>query len=539
MRMIVPRKSLFILFFLFPFFFVAQKNISKLLDSLVLSKSKQQTVDLSLKIASKIKFEDVERMNYYIGVAEESTKKINTDTAWVKYYKQTAEIYSAVDAVDLFANALLKEYDFYKNTTNPRRYKLETKLAILYARLNDKNLALLYFNKLWKHYNSVKDYYYMAQTKINIGRLNFQYGAPKLALKYYQEAAVYLKKRPDEKLLIILNTNIGETYIHLQDYEKAKIFLDKARSSINKNTDDSTKSWIYLVSSDFYRKIDDANQAVFYAHEAEKYESTTNTFAQKNVLEALYKAYLLKKDYKNSAKYFLSYDSVRDSLKIEEKAVNVEKTKLEYASKIKSQQQKLDYNQKRFTLILTICILVILLLILSIFMIRYKSRLLKIKLEHELKEYKEIQLKQELEKRNKELTIKTIKEAEQKELFHVLVDDLKKIQLTAGENNVKQSVNLVINMMNHNSVHNNWEEFELRFSNVYESFYEKLNAKHPDLSVMDKRICALIKLNLSTKEIMNITKSSLRSVENIRTRLRKKLGLTNSKTELNKYLSDL
>ncbi|GGG53688.1 hypothetical protein GCM10007332_14200 [Epilithonimonas arachidiradicis] len=506
---------------------------------MVLSKSKQQTVDLSLKIASKIKFEDVERMNYYIGVAEESTKKINTDTAWVKYYRQTAEIYSAVDAVDLFANALLKEYDFYKNSSEPRRYKLETKLAILYARLNDKNLALLYFNKLWKHYNSVKDYYYMAQTKINIGRLNFQYGTPKLALKYYQEAAAYLKKKPDEKLLIILNTNIGEAYIHLQDYEKAKIFLDKARSSINKTTDDSTKSWIYLVSSHFYRKIGDANQAVFYAHEAEKYESTTNTFAQKNVLEALYKAYLLKKDYENSAKYFSSYDSVRDSLKIEEKAVNVEKTKLEYASKIKSQQQKLDYNQKKFTLILTICILVILLLILSIFMIRYKSRLLKIKLEHELKEYKEIQLKQELEKRNKELTIKTIKEAEQKELFHVLVDDLKKIQSTAGESNVKQSVNLVINMMNHNLVHNNWEEFELRFSNVYESFYEKLNAKHPDLSLMDKRICALIKLNLSTKEIMNITKSSLRSVENIRTRLRKKLGLTNSKTDLNKYLSDL
>lgn len=93
--------------------------------------------------------------------------------------------------------------------------------------------------------------------------------------------------------------------------------------------------------------------------------------------------------------------------------------------------------------------------------------------------------------------------------------------------------------MTQNDAYNNWEEFELRFSNVYESFYKKLDALHPNLSALDKRICALIKLNLSTKEIANITKSSIRSIENIRTRLRKKIGLTNSKTDLNKYLLEL
>ena len=165
--------------------------------------------------------------------------------------------------------------------------------------------------------------------------------------------------------------------------------------------------------------------------------------------------------------------------------------------------------------------------------------MLKAKLDNQLKEYKEAELKQELEIRNKELTIKTIKETEQKELYQFLMNDLKKIQSDAVKTDVKNTLNHVIKTMTQNDAYNNWEEFELRFSNVYESFYKKLDALHPNLSALDKRICALIKLNLSTKEIANITKSSIRSIENIRTRLRKKIGLTNSKTDLNKYLLEL
>jgi hypothetical protein len=69
-----------------------------------------------------------------------------------------------------------------------------------------------------------------------------------------------------------------------------------------------------------------------------------------------------------------------------------------------------------------------------------------------------------------------------------------------------------------------WEDFELNFTNVYDSFYEKLNERHSHLTVFDKRIRTLIKLNPSTKEIARLTKTSVKSIENIRTRLRKKIG---------------
>ncbi|MCK6692317.1 MAG: hypothetical protein L6Q97_09460, partial [Thermoanaerobaculia bacterium] len=46
-----------------------------------------------------------------------------------------------------------------------------------------------------------------------------------------------------------------------------------------------------------------------------------------------------------------------------------------------------------------------------------------------------------------------------------------------------------------------------------------------DLTPNEQKLCALLRLNLSTKEISNLMSISLRGVEIARYRLRKKLGL--------------
>ena len=219
--------------------------------------------------------------------------------------------------------------------------------------------------------------------------------------------------------------------------------------------------------------------------------------------------------------------------------MNVEKLKLDYDYKIKDQQSEIENKRKQLKFLIAIFGLVVLLMVLVLFMIRYKNRLVKAKLENELKEVKENELKLALELKNKELASKTIKETEQSELFNIVRKDLKEIQSMAVQTETKKALNQLVNKIKTNSSQNNWKEFDLRFSHVYDSFYEKLNQLHPNLSAYDKRICALIKLNLSTKEIANISKSSVKSIENTRTRLRKKLGLTHHKIDLSKYLDEL
>jgi len=70
-----------------------------------------------------------------------------------------------------------------------------------------------------------------------------------------------------------------------------------------------------------------------------------------------------------------------------------------------------------------------------------------------------------------------------------------------------------------------WKVFDKYFDEVHEDFLTRLKEKHPDLTPKDLRICAYLKMNISTKEIAPLMNISVRGVEIGRYRLRKKLDI--------------
>ncbi|HQF00881.1 MAG TPA: PAS domain S-box protein [Bacteroidales bacterium] len=73
-----------------------------------------------------------------------------------------------------------------------------------------------------------------------------------------------------------------------------------------------------------------------------------------------------------------------------------------------------------------------------------------------------------------------------------------------------------------------WPEIELTFEKINKSFFDNLYKKHPKLTKNEKKITALLRMNMSSREISRITHQNIRSVEMARTRLRKKLNLKRS-----------
>lgn len=71
-----------------------------------------------------------------------------------------------------------------------------------------------------------------------------------------------------------------------------------------------------------------------------------------------------------------------------------------------------------------------------------------------------------------------------------------------------------------------WNNFKLHFENVHSGFFKRLNIKFPDLTPKDQKVCAYLRLNLSTKEIAQLLSITPGSAEISRIRLRKKLSLT-------------
>jgi DNA-binding CsgD family transcriptional regulator len=82
------------------------------------------------------------------------------------------------------------------------------------------------------------------------------------------------------------------------------------------------------------------------------------------------------------------------------------------------------------------------------------------------------------------------------------------------------------------------DEFETRFTGIYDDYYDKLKIVAPELTPNELRICALMRLNISTKEIAMLTNRTIGTVDNTRSAIRKKLKLE-EETNLQEFLLNI
>ena len=103
-----------------------------------------------------------------------------------------------------------------------------------------------------------------------------------------------------------------------------------------------------------------------------------------------------------------------------------------------------------------------------------------------------------------------------------ILEDIRKGEPELQEKRIKK----LIKSIDFNfTLDDDWHEFETVFQQVHSDFFEKLKMLYPKLTPAEVRLCAMIRLNLHSKDmaaIMGISQDSLRIA---RYRLRKKLGL--------------
>ena len=117
----------------------------------------------------------------------------------------------------------------------------------------------------------------------------------------------------------------------------------------------------------------------------------------------------------------------------------------------------------------------------------------------------------------------------------ILTNVKQELQESQKENNRK--IPLLVRMLDQElRSEDYWEEFNLYFNQVDRSFVQNLIEQHPSLTQNDIRLCTLLRINLSTKEIASLLNVSTRAVEQSRYRLKKRLDLGND-DDLLKYIS--
>ncbi len=153
--------------------------------------------------------------------------------------------------------------------------------------------------------------------------------------------------------------------------------------------------------------------------------------------------------------------------------------------------------------------------------------------EKQLNEQKTEIIKNELESNNKELVTNALYLLELIERNNKFIEDIEKVneELSPKYKAVLQPIINKYKVVNAESI---WKEFELRFEKVHQNFYKNLNQQYPNLTLNELKLCALLRLNMTTKEIAAITHQNLKSIDIARSRLRAKLNI-----ERNESIIDL
>lgn len=140
----------------------------------------------------------------------------------------------------------------------------------------------------------------------------------------------------------------------------------------------------------------------------------------------------------------------------------------------------------------------------------------------------------DIDLKNRELTSKAVLYASMTELITEVVRKLKRLSYRVNRD-AEDEITQIVRDLETRIPGEEWKEFETRFNQVHEDFHDKLLRLCTDLSPVELKVCSLLRLNMSTKEIALLTNRSQSTIINTRSQIRKKLNLAQEEN-LTSYL---
>jgi len=335
--------------------------------------------------------------------------------------------------------------------------------------------------------------------------------------------------------------SLAEIYLDKKQYAKVQEYINAAIKVINENENKNSryrgpisfyKAKVYNTAAELSYNENEIDKAIEFAHKSLKL-SYSNSY-KKNIYE---NARILSKifDKKNRSDSALYYNKIyikfSEEYNVEYDLKKIIQLKMQYQfddilkAKAIEEVKKQAKNKRTKLIYLGISIFTVLGIIIMILLYRnQKVKTAKVILTKEKLELEKATLDQDIEYKKKELASKMIYVLEKNEFIISIGKKLMELKPDLSKEN-QSAIQQIINELKQNSSSKIWDEFEMRFKEVHSAFYDNLNKLYPDLTPNEIKICAFLRLNMSTKEISAITHQSIKSINMARFRLRKKLNI--------------
>ncbi len=470
---------------------------------------------------------------------------------------------------------------FQKLKNNQQLARLYNKLGQIYITNNyDYNQGMSYFNKALEHaslsddkkemalaYNSIggifyyqKDYTAAAEYFQTAYQLRKQIGDQKdiaaslnnigeiyrlkedfnTALDYYNQAIAINQKYNLLANLAVNYRNMGLTYSALNEVDNAENYFKKSAELDRKsnNTEGIIKSLLELGKH--YNQSKQFDVAIkTYLDAVELSKMKTDLAGLRDANEGLSIAYEGKENLKKAFEHFKLFTSYKDSIFSRNKAEQLDEMQTRFALDLKEKELELKDNEiallqreskitgfQQLLLVLSLLLLVIFsILIYGKLQNRNKKNQLLLSQKEAINKAREELMEAELKNKSNELTNFALHLGEKNKFLHELKTELKNLRNTPVDERESRIKELTLNVQQNLQIQKDLDEFQKTVDSSNKEFFQKLKGTFPSLTKNEERLCAMLRLNLSSKEIAALNNTSIRAVEMGRYRLRKKLQL--------------
>jgi tetratricopeptide (TPR) repeat protein len=476
----------------------------------------------------------------YLDLAENIIGEFPDKPILAEIYSIKSIVFISINRFQLalqFANKALKAYTELEY--NKKLSFVYTIFSNIYKELGDMQQSIEFTKKAHNFVIHENDSTAIASSLNNLGASYHDIGNQDSAFAYIRQAVyINLKHNLDKRLLAISYMNLASFKLEDGEIDSANFFMEKA-DTLFQATD-------YLYEYDMMRELK-AN--IFLAKNKTEeaidiYESIINSPGELENLQVKVNAYKALSDIANSAgkaneaynlyKKFKLFD---DSLKKETNTslLTFMEMELEYDKKqsrleLENKEVKIRSQRKNF-LLTTLSGLIIFLIITVYFVHRMqKAKAQSLRLEKQVVE-------KELEHKNREIAANVMSLIKKNEILKGISKKMLEVEKSAVRVETKKAIHTLSREIQESRDVELWKEFDVRFKQVHSSFYSNLIEQFPDLSPNEQKICAFLRMNMSTKDISDITGLDPQTIDNTRSRIRKKFNI-DGKTNLVSFLSN-
>lgn len=401
----------------------------------------------------------------------------------------------------------------------------------------------------------------LAKLYANLSTWHAIYGDPQMALKYALERySMFPESGIHDEQYIYSIYYIGQAYRALQQYGLAEEYFGKALQEATGKHYGHLAIYIRINMVMSYFMDGKYRQAEKLALEnLVETRDLGNLGLEKASLRFLATLYRIKGDFETGMAYLDTAYALSEEVAGKEQELRMGRLQRKFDN-YKIEQERIQARQalelansklRNRNLLASVFVLIGLLLCLLTFLLWHKLRISKKKnrlmRKHMEESATENQIRQKLlrdeiakklaekdkalTEKDKELTSMALHYTKIQQSADAMHEKLKAMDrfpaLKAKERLYIKEIEHLLKEFQYNK---DWNEFELYFKKVDTEFFEKLEQRFPHLTPNEKRLCALLHLNLSSKEIASMTNRTFNSIHTAKSRLKRKLGCESSRS---------